>query len=91
MRDTLPKSSFCKESAIVNLDSNKNSGTHWVAYIKNGSIVNYFDSFGSLKPPRELVKHFGSNVKIFYNNDSYQKYNETNCGHLCLKFLYNNQ
>lgn len=91
MRDSMPKSVKIKESAIINLDNSKNSGTHWVAYIKNGNTVQYFDSFGNLKPPRELVKYFDQGVKIIYNNDSYQTFNQINCGHLCLQFLYNNK
>lgn len=91
MRDTLPKKSSKRESAVVNLDVSTNPGTHWVAYVKNDNVVHYFDSFGNLKPPLELARYFGSKVKIVYNNDSYQTYNQTNCGHLCLKFLYNNK
>lgn len=61
MRDTLPhKRAATNESAILNLDVSKNRGTHWVAYIKNNNTVNYFDSFGNLKPPRELVSFWKS-------------------------------
>lgn len=89
MRDTLPKSGpLQRESAIVNLDVSKNNGTHWVAYRKINNNVEYFDSFGNLKPMKELVKYLGK-VKIFYNNNQYQTYNQINCGHLCLKFLCN--
>lgn len=89
MRDTLPRIPPNKnESAIINLDVQRNAGTHWVAYKKRGNIVEYFDSFGALKPPIELVEYLGRNVKIVYNNSSYQKFNEINCGHLCLEFLY---
>lgn len=89
MRDTLPQTPNNKESAIVNLDLNKNSGTHWVAYLKNDNVVHYFDSFGDLKPPREVVSYFGPHVKLFYNTEPYQTYNQWNCGHLCLSFLFN--
>lgn len=90
MRDTLPKIPHKNECGIVNLDSTKNSGTHWVAYIKSGNAVHYFDSFGDLKPPKELVKYFGNGVEILYNNRQYQNYNQIICGHLCLEFLYKN-
>lgn len=89
MRDTLPQHPYKVECGIVNLDSHTNPGTHWVAYVKKGDTVHYFDSFGNLKPPPELVRYFGSKIKIVYNNDSYQTYNQVNCGHLCLKFLFN--
>lgn len=89
MRDSLPTYPTKYECAIVNLDSNKGSGTHWVAYKKKGSSVDYFDSFGALKPPLELARYFRQ-CKIRYNYDPYQKYNTINCGHLCLEFLYKN-
>lgn len=88
MRDTLPKTSRQRESAILNLDTSTNQGTHWVAYRKINDTVDYFDSFGNLKPPKELVHYLGK-AKIFYNDAPYQTYNQINCGHLCLKFLYN--
>lgn len=79
------------ESAIINLDLTTGPGTHWVAYKKENNEVQYFDSFGNLKPPPELSKYLNKkgNCNIFYNHERYQKYNSFNCGHLCLKFLYN--
>lgn len=91
MRDTLPRNQTAKiECGILNLDIEKNQGTHWVAYIKNGNTAEYFDSFGNLKPPYELVKYLGKSVNILYNNENFQKFNQKNCGHLCLEFLYKN-
>lgn len=77
------------ESAIVNLDISKGRGTHWVAYRKNFDIVHYFDSFGDLKPPQELIKYFGNNCKIYFNYSIRQTFNTYNCGHLCIEFLLN--
>lgn len=85
-RDKLPVYSKQIECAVVNLDSENNTGTHWVAYKKNGKNINYFDSFGNLPPPLELQKYFG-NCNIKYNYKRYQQFNTTNCGQLCLKFL----
>ncbi len=91
MRNALPSNGpRVKESAIINLDDKDKPGTHWVAYIKNGKRVLYFDSFGDLQPPAELVKYFGRDVKIKYNYDKQQNFNTFICGHLCLKFLINN-
>lgn len=92
MRDNLP---ICgphyNESAVVNLDGVDGPGTHWVAYKKRGHTVTYFDSFGDLPPPVELVMYFYRGVhaanKIMYNNDRQQQFNTVWCGHLCLKFL----
>lgn len=90
MRDKLPKKIQKNESGIVNLDSDVGVGTHWVAYSKKGPLVTYFDSYGNLKPPMELIKYLqddGSSIQ--YNYNTYQKFNSYVCGHLCLLFLYN--
>lgn len=86
MRDKLPKKPKQIECGIVNLDSYKNTGTHWVAYVKLNDYCEYFDSFGDLKPPLELSKYLNKR-KIFYNYQNYQNFNSIRCGHLCLKFL----
>lgn len=89
MRDALPTHPRLYETAIVNLDSSAGEGTHWVCYRKDGMTVHYFDSFGNLKPPGELVLYF-SGCKIYYNYRRVQNFDSVNCGHLCLKFLCNN-
>lgn len=86
MRDNLPKKPLKYECGIVNLDNSSGSGTHWVAYYKKNSIVKYFDSFGNLQPPVEIINYLGDNIR--YNYNSYQVYDTVICGHLCLKFLY---
>lgn len=88
MRDTLPSKPKKIECAILNLDSVKNPGTHWVAYVKHNHYTEYFDSFGNLKPPLELIKYL-QNLPIYYNYVQHQMFGTTNCGHLCLKFLRN--
>lgn len=85
MRDQLPPSPLKKECGIINLDSSENSGTHWVAYAKLYNYVEYFDSYGNLKPPEEFLNYAGRN--IFYNYSNLQKNHPYNCGHLCIKFL----
>ena len=89
MRNNLPINGVRRnESGIVNLDDADGPGTHWVAYAKRGDRVIYFDSFGNLRPSKELVRYFGQNVKkIEYNRTSYQNYNQRICGQLCLRFL----
>lgn len=88
MRDDLPKSKpWRNESAIINLDSKENQGTHWTCYRKRANKVYYFDSFGNLQPPIEL-KRYLRGCDIFYNFNREQNYNTNICGHLCLNFLY---
>lgn len=88
MRDNLPKKCHNKECGIVNLDTSKGPGTHWVAYSKYGNEIYYFDSFGDLPPPKELITYFGSAAYRHYNYLSYQKYDTVVCGQLCITFLH---
>jgi len=88
MRNTLPSNPHYRESAIINLDDDAGPGTHWVAYKKHGKDVLYFDSFGDLQPPYELISYLDVD-RIKYNPERYQDFGSYNCGHLCLKFLCN--
>lgn len=88
MRDNLPKKPWKKECGIINLDGMEGPGTHWVAYKTNGRKSIYFDSFGNLPPPQELVRYLSGSI-IEYNYISYQDYDTYICGHLCLEFLKN--
>lgn len=90
MRDQIPSQINSIESGIVNLDSVYGIGSHWVSYFKRGPLVEYFDSFGNLRPPLELQRYFNSTdraVTIKYNYFPRQIENSVNCGHLCLDFL----
>ena len=87
MRDSLPNNGpHIKESAILNFDQMRGPGTHWVAYKKRGKRVLYFDSYGNLPPPPELMTYLRKADMIEYNPKRYQ-WNSYNCGHLCLRFL----
>lgn len=89
MRNDLPAGGpHYRESAIINLDDKTGPGTHWVAYRKTGKSVVYFDSFGDLQPPLDLMLYLNVD-KVKYNHERYQDYNTYNCGHLCLQFLSN--
>ena len=82
--DILPKKPKKKECGILNLDDTTGSGTHWVAWYKNGTEKKYFDSYG-LQPPNELVDYLHS--PILYNTERVQPYDQVFCGHLCLYVL----
>lgn len=93
MRNNLPKKINENECGIVNLGDKDSDGSHWTSYVKRKNDIQYFDSYGNLKPPLELVLYFLTDCKcnnITYNYDQLQKFNSKNCGHLCLYFLYNN-
>lgn len=89
MRDNLPEKGPMKnECIILNHDSIKNNGTHWTCFAKVDKNVYYFDSFGKLAPPLELIEYLGSDCNIFYNTEQYQEFNTVICGHLCVRFLF---
>lgn len=89
MRTSLPNKPWNHECGVVNMDDESGPGTHWVAYKKVGKIVIYFDSFGNLSPPKELVNYFRG-CQLYFNHNRLQSYNTSNCGQLCVKFLYEN-
>ena len=82
--DTLPRKPNKKECGIVNLDASDGSGTHWVAWYKNGRTKIYFDSYG-VQPPLEVIDYLRR--PIHYNTDKLQTAGEVFCGHLCLYVL----
>lgn len=91
MRDTLSKKNKPKvqECWIINHGSSNTAGTHWTALVKNYNRAFYFDSFGKLPPPYEVIDYLNkSGVYLYYNSKNYQNYGSVNCGHLCLKFLH---
>jgi len=53
MRNKLPTSGTHRDES-VNLDDATGSGIHWIGYVKRNRVV-YFDSFGNLRSPKELV------------------------------------
>lgn len=88
MSDNLPSRPKEKEVGIMNLDSSKGGGTHWVCYKKNGKFAKFFDSSGNKSPPPELVRYLiGS--RICFNRKKFQDSESYRCGHLCLLFLMN--
>lgn len=89
MRDTLPKKPQEVECWILNQEDNQSAGSHWCTLVKIKNRAWYYDSFGHLAPPLEVVRYLGKNVKIFYNYHQHQDFGTYVCGQLCLKFLFN--
>lgn len=91
MRDTLLKQKrgpAMHECWILNHGSSQTDGTHWTALAKNYDVAFYFDSFGKLPPPLEVIEYLGDGVHLYYNVKRYQEYGTTICGHLCMRFLH---
>ena len=88
-RNNLPK---LKNGAyIINLDHNKNTGTHWVVIFVEKDEVIYFDSFGVECIPKEIMKRIehGSlgNKHIKTNIFRIQDNNSIMCGYFCILFI----
>lgn len=47
---------------------------HWTALAKNKNTAFYFDSFGKLPPPLEVINYLGKNIRLYYNAKRYQNY-----------------
>ena len=95
MRDELPSAPQNKECGIVNFNKSTESGSHWVAYFKDGEKRIYFDSFGQVIPT-EIKKYLKTKEEfqndapvIQRNTDIVQEPNTEICGHLCLYVLDN--
>jgi len=83
MRNTLPISRAPK--TVLNLDDAMGPGTHWIVYVKRNNRVVYFDNFGNLRLSKELVRYFANGATtIEYNRTTYQTYNQSFCGQICL-------
>ena len=93
MRDELPKIPRQHECGIVNFNTSSESGSHWVAYYKNGKNRIYFDSYGQvvLQEINDYLKtkseKKNDKAVIARNTDIVQKPNTQICGHLCLYVL----
>ena len=70
MRNSLPNEPKSQECGILNLDDADGPGTHWVAYYKNKNYKEYFDSFGNLQPPVELINYLKPPIYYNYEHDS---------------------
>lgn len=83
-RDDLPNK-IANKFYIVNLDSEKGKGTHWVMVSNlNPSICTYFDSFGVSPPPEILHFMKTSGKECVYNTEDLQAYSSDACGWYCM-------
>ena len=94
-RDQLPEKKGKKETGIVNFNTSKEPGSHWVAYFRDGSKKIYFDSFGQVIPTEiqrylKTKEEYQNNLPVIQRNtDVVQEPNTVICGHLCLYVLDN--
>ena len=88
--DKIPKLHDLSPYCILNLDTSKESGSHWIALGKipktNDSIV--YDSFGrNSKQIIPKLQYSGNGRIINADDDAEQKILETDCGARSLAFL----
>jgi hypothetical protein len=84
--DTLPKLSKSKPYAIVNVDTSKQPGSHWIACCHTQNRMLIYDSFG--RNTKSLMKNVYKKYKtIDSDRDAEQKDSEQNCGSRCISFL----
>ena len=89
-RDNLPEKVKIPSAFVINTDSSKEPGEHWVAiYVGAEEIPIYFDSFG-LPPLHEDLIAFLKRVgkgKWRYNLLTLQHPESKSCGMYCIEFL----
>jgi len=57
MKDKLQRIDKNTECVIINLQNSNESGINWVAYFKNNDKKYYFDSYGDVLPPKNLLNN----------------------------------
>jgi hypothetical protein len=76
---------------IVNTDTAKGKGIHWVAVVITPKTVYVYDSFG--RNTTKLLRHFTAKARtkklriVDSKRDAEQKDNTAICGHMCLAWL----
>ena len=93
MRYTLPRYPYNIECDIINLNTSRESGSHWVCYYRNKSDRIYFDSYGQITSSEiqrylKTGSEFGRGSEVTQGNtDIVQASNTSVCGHHCLFVL----
>lgn len=86
--DKIPKLNDLSPYAILNLDTSKEKGSHWVAIAKHGDITYLYDSFGRKNTQIIPNLRFSGNGRIYdTDKDAEQKVYEMDCGARCIAWL----
>ena len=86
--DKIPKLNDIKKYAIVNVDSSKEPGSHWMALAKEKDHTYFYDSFGRYDTKIIPNLKFSHNGKIIdTDHDAEQTISENNCGARSLAWL----
>lgn len=82
--DLIPKLKN-NQSCILNLDSSRENGSHWISVYKYKNKLYVYDSFG--RKAKEIIPTLKNKIIIDTDNDKEQKYSELNCGQRCIAWL----
>jgi hypothetical protein len=86
MRDEL-QPNLKNGSYVINLDGHEGNGSHWTAFIKNGKMIYYMDSFG-MPPPQDEVDIFkDEHDELIFNRKELQNINSVICGYYCIAYM----
>ena len=86
--DKIPKLNDLSPYCILNLDSSKEKGSHWIALAKLGSDTLVYDSFGrDYKKIIPNLSYTGNGRIKNTDRDSEQNVLQTDCGARCIAFL----
>lgn len=86
--DKIPKLNDLSPYAVLNLDTSKEKGSHWVAIAKKNNNTYLYDSFGRRDTQIIPNLQFSGNGKIINtDDDAEQKITQYDCGARCLCFL----
>ena len=86
MRNELTKMQpWESETTIVNLETSKDMGSHWLLIWKDGNNKIAYSSFGDTMP-NEVKDYLGKN--IYTSNIQIQDFNEDTCGMYCVLIAY---
>jgi len=81
-----------KVTFITNTDEHDKAGEHWNAWIVDGDVLIFFDSFGRSPLDKTLPKQyhdFAKNFKKFqYVKPRIQGWLSNMCGYFCIHFIY---
>lgn len=88
MKDELTMRNFKNGYYIMNLQNHNQSGSHWTAFIKNGSNVFYCDSFGEYPPQNEYNIFLKTCKDVYINTQQFQPINSDRCGFYAIMFLW---
>ena len=88
-RDRLPRTVDYPSSYVLNTDTSKRPGEHWVAvYFHSLRRGSYFDSYGIPPFHKQFIKFMNNHSETWTFNDTVvQAPFSSVCGHYCVYFL----